>query len=85
MNTARYTSWKDGYYDFEEMPLGELMKLLARWYDVKVAFADGSLADLRFSGRLKRYEDVAPLFKMLEYTGDVRFTLKDGTVVIRCK
>ncbi len=85
VNTARYTSWKDGYYDFEEMPLGELMKLLARWYDVKVAFADGSLADLRFSGRLKRYEDVAPLFKMLEYTGDVRFTLKDGTVVIRSK
>lgn len=85
VNTTRFTSWKDGYYDFEEMPLGELMKLLARWYDVKFSFTDSRLGDLRFSGRLKRYEDAAPLFKMLEYTEDIEFVWSKGSVLIRGK
>lgn len=80
-----FTSWKDGYYDFEEMFLGELMQVLSRWYDVKVEFAEPDLKKLKFSGRFKRYEDVGLLFKRLEYTKDVTFTNEDGCYVIRGK
>ena len=62
-----FTSWKDGYYDFEEMSLGELMQVLSRWYNVQVKFAEPALKDLKFSGRLKRYEEVDLLFERLEY------------------
>ena len=80
-----FTSWKDGYYDFEEMSLGELMQVLSRWYDVKVEFAEPDLKKLKFSGRFKRYEDVGLLFKRLEYTKDVTFTNEDGCYVVRGK
>ena len=80
-----YTSWKDGYYDFEGMALSELMQILSRWYDVKVEFAEPSLRNLKFSGRLKRYEDVRLLFERLEYTKDVTFTYENGSYVIRGK
>ena len=80
-----FTSWKDGYYDFEEMSLGELMQVLSRWYDVKAEFAEPALKDLKFSGRLKRYEEVDLLFERLEYTKDVTFTNEDGCYVSRGK
>ena len=80
-----FTSWKNGYYDFEEMSLGELMQVLSRWYDVKVEFAEPDLKKLKFSGRFKRYEDVGLLFERLEYTKDVTFTNEDGCYVIRRK
>ena len=80
-----FTSWKNGYYDFEEMSLGELMQVLSRWYDVKVEFAEPDLKKLKFSGRFKRYEDVGLLFERLEYTKDVSFTNEDGCYVIRRK
>ena len=41
------------------------------------------LQDLRFSGRLRRYDEVAGLLKQLEYTGDVTFEVKGKNVVIR--
>ena len=78
-----FTSWKDGYYEFEEMELGELMPLLGRWYAVGVDFEEPELKRLKFSGRLQRYETVADLVKMLEYTGDVVFEVKNDRILVR--
>ena len=83
VDTEVYTSWKDGYYEFEEMELGELMPLLGRWYAVGVDFEEPELKRLKFSGRLQRYETVADLVKMLEYTGDVVFEVKNDRILVR--
>ena len=83
VEAMRFISWKDGYYDFEDMTLGELMRIFTRWYDVKVQFADPALQNLQFSGKLRRYDKVADLFKQLEYTGDVLFDVKGKNVMIR--
>ena len=61
------------------------MQVLSRWYNVQVKFAEPALKDLKFSGRLKRYEEVDLLFERLEYTKDVTFTNEDGCYVIRGK
>ena len=83
VDVRHFISWKDGYYDFRDMTLGELMQIFVRWYDVDVRFANPLLENLRFSGRLRRYEDVSELFGQLEYTGDVAFDVKGKNIVIR--
>ncbi len=83
VDVRHFISWKDGYYDFRDMTLGELMQIFVRWYDVDVRFANPLLENLRFSGRLRRYEDVSGLFEQLEYTGDVAFDVKGKNIVIR--
>ena len=83
VEVRHFISWKDGYYDFRDMTLGELMQIFVRWYDVDVRFANPLLENLRFSGRLRRYEDVSELFGQLEYTGDVAFDVKGKNIVIR--
>ncbi|WP_292265285.1 FecR domain-containing protein [Butyricimonas sp.] len=85
VNTRQYTSWKDGYYEFEDMPLGELMQIFTRWYNVNIEFADSNLKEIKFSGRLKRYDDLLPLFKMLEYTRDIRFIVANERIIIQKK
>lgn len=81
VNTALYTSWKDGYYAFDKQSLGEVMRTLERWYDIHVVFVDDA-EKLRFSGRVKRYEDITNLLTMIKLTNDVDFTIENRTIIV---
>ena len=83
VNTNLYTSWKDGYYAFDKQPLGEIMRTLERWYDIHVVFADSVAGKLRFSGRLKRYEDIDNLLIMIKLTNDVDFEIAERVIIVR--
>ncbi len=85
VNTRQFTSWKDGYYDFEDMSLEELMQIFSRWYNIKIEFSDSELKNIKFSGRLKRYDDLEPLFDRLEYTRDVKFVVEKDHITIQGK
>lgn len=83
VKTQLFTSWKDGYYTFEQQPLEKIMATLARWYDIQVFYQNQEVAQLRFSGRLKRYEDITNLLTMIKLTNDVNFEIKGKTIVIK--
>ena len=85
VNTALYTSWKDGYYMFDKQPLEKIRETLARWYDVKVFFADPQVAGIRFSGRVKRYEDIYSVLEMIRLTNDVAFEIDGQNVTVSYK
>ena len=59
------------------------MATLARWYDIQVFYQNQGVAQLRFSGRLKRYEDITNLLTMIKLTNDVNFEIKGKTIVIK--
>ena len=82
VNTNLYTSWKDGYYAFDKQSLGEIMRTLERWYDIHVDFLDSAAEKIRFSGRLKRYEDIDNLLTMIKLTNDVDFEIKERTIIV---
>lgn len=83
VKTSVYTSWKDGYYTFEQQTVENIMNTLARWYDIQVFYQNQEVAQLRFSGRLKRYEDITNLLTMIKLTNDVNFEIKGKTIVIK--
>ena len=85
VDTKLYTSWKDGYYKFDQMPLEEIMETLALWYDLNVFYANAEVKSLEFTGRLRRYDRVEGLFKKIEQTDLVEFELNGKNVVIRKK
>ena len=61
------------------------MRTVARWYDVEVEFSAKELESVRFSGRLRRYEDVENLLTMIKLTDDVDFEMNERTIVVRQK
>lgn len=85
VDTKLYTSWRDGYYKFDSMTLEEIMETLTLWYDLNVFYSNPEVKSLEFTGRLKRYDNVEGLFRKLEDTGLVEFTLKGNNVTINKK
>jgi ferric-dicitrate binding protein FerR (iron transport regulator) len=85
VDTRLHAAWKDGYYRFENMPLGELMELFALWYDLEVSFENPRLRALEFTGSLKRYDDISFLLKRIEYTKDVEFVIRGRRVLVQDK
>lgn len=67
------------------MSLEELMQIFSRWYNIKIEFSDSELKNIKFSGRLKRYDDLEPLFDRLEYTRDVKFVVEKDHITIQGK
>lgn len=80
-----YTSWKDGFYMFEREKLENIMGTLARWYNMEVRFEGDAPRDTRYSGRVKRYEDVREFLEALKLTHDVDFKIKERTVIVMNK
>lgn len=66
VDTKLYTSWKDGYYKFEQMTLEEIMETLSLWYDLNVFYVNAEVKSLEFTGRLRRYDRVEGLLRKFE-------------------
>lgn len=77
-----YVAWKDGYFVFRKQRLGDIMNIVSRWYNVPIRFEEKALEEISFSGGLMRDEGFEALMKMIEETKAIRYSVKDGTVVI---
>lgn len=72
VDTSIYTDWLKGKISFRDERLEEIMKVLSRWYDMEIAYAEEGLKELRFGCHLNRYDDILPFVKLLEETGKLR-------------
>lgn len=81
VDTDFYTSWVKGKILFKDRPLGEIMKILSRWYGVETRFADEGLKKLRFGCHLNRYADITPFVRLLEQTGKVHVHMEGNQIL----
>lgn len=82
VDTAFYTSWIHGKINFKDQRLDDIMKTLARWYDMDVVYENEATKELRFGCYVNRYNEIAPLVKLLEQTGRVTVTVEGKTIKI---
>lgn len=80
VDTYPYTAWKEGLFVFRKQRLEDIMKIVERWYDVKVFFSDEKCKDVSFTGDVQRYDGFDKLVDKLETTGSVKFEI-DGNVI----
>lgn len=73
-------SWKNGYFRFDNTSLPELMRQIARWYDVEVEYA-GPISEREFVGQIERSANLSKVLKILEL-GGVHFRMKGNTIVV---
>jgi len=82
VNTSQYTSWIEGKLEFHNEDLDKVMKRLARWYDFKYEFENNGAKDFHFSARFDNSENISTILEMLELTTDVKFELRENTIVV---
>jgi len=72
-------AWKNGFFHFDKADVRDVMRQLARWYDLEVSYEPGIPA-LRFGGDIKRDQSLSGVLKILE-KNQVHFSV-DGKKII---
>lgn len=76
-------AWKNGYFMFDEEPLGSILRKVSRWYDVDIEYQNADLGrKLYFSGTLSRYSNVSKVLKKLELTESVHFKIEGRKIIV---
>ncbi|WP_321307142.1 FecR domain-containing protein [Marinifilum fragile] len=81
-NIEEVTAWKNGQFIFDSRRLENIMYDLARWYDIKVFFANSTVKDKIFSVDVQRYGQIEDVLSLIEGTGDAKFTIKGKVITV---
>jgi transmembrane sensor len=72
--------WKNGEFIFNDEPLENIMRKVARWYDVEVEY-HGVDPKKRFWGSISRFENVSKVLEKLELTGGLHFKIEGKKII----
>lgn len=75
------TAWKNGEFLFKGENLQEVMRSIARWYDVEVIY-ESLPKDVHFGGMVSRSKNLSAVLNMLESTGEVKFKVEGRRVTV---
>ena len=76
-------AWKSGFFSFDKKPLGDVLNILSRWYDIDVEFESESKRNMAFSGYIKRAEAIEDLLIIFQKTGRVKFKINDKKITVK--
>ena len=77
-------AWKDGETSFRKHQLPEIMRQVARWYDVDVVF-EGQTTQKVFGGGISRTVKLSDLLNLLSYGSNVHFEVRGKTIIVKPK
>ena len=82
VNTDEVVAWKDDLFYFRSADIGSIMRQLARWYDLRVNYGQGKIAE-RFYARIPRSAHLSEVLDALALTGKVHFEIEGRTVSVK--
>lgn len=80
VNVEVVMAWKNGLFSFERTGIVTLMKQLARWYDVDVAY-EGTVPAMEFGGELERSLNLSQVLRSLEKS-KVHFRVEGRKIIV---
>jgi transmembrane sensor len=82
VNIDEVVAWKDNRFLFDNTDVKKLMRQLSRWYNVDIQFKGAMDESLTFNGTIPRSATLATVLKILESTGDVKFSIEGKKIVV---
>lgn len=74
-NIESVLAWKNGLFSFEGKDIKEVMRQLARWYDLQIVY-EGQIPAREFGGEMARTEPLANVLRFLQESG-VQFRMDE--------
>lgn len=81
-NMERAMAWKNGYFQFQNTSIEEVMREVSRWYDVEVVFPE-KVPHEEFTGFISRKVKLSVVLKILEQGGGVSFSVQGRKVKVK--
>ena len=75
-------AWKNGYFNFDNVKIEEVMRQVARWYDVDVELKSIDRTKAYWVANYPKSSSLEGLLKSLEITGDFQYKIIGRRVVI---
>ncbi|WP_163517955.1 FecR family protein [Gelidibacter japonicus] len=77
-------AWINGEYIVKNKSLKEIMKVLSRWYDMDVTFANKELENVRFVGVLGKDQDIVTILNTIQGFGVIKnYEIKNKNVILK--
>ena len=67
-DTEEAIGWKDGLFKLNQTDIPEIMRQVARWYDVEIVY-EGAVPGGSISGDISRNMNLSKVLKVLELSG----------------
>jgi ferric-dicitrate binding protein FerR (iron transport regulator) len=80
VNIDKVMAWKNGYFDFQDATLQEVMRQLERWYDIEVVY-EQEVPELEFYGKMGKDLSLAAVLSGLEKS-NVHFRMESGRKLV---
>jgi len=74
-NIRSALAWKNGMIEFQDTSLPQLMRQIARWYNIKVEYEGPQRKDL-FTGGISRHSKLSALLNILR-ANDIQFSMRE--------
>ena len=79
-NIEQVLAWKNGYFNFNGLTLQEILRSIARWYDMDVVY-EGTIAPEKFGGSIQRELNLSEILDVLKQTG-VHFRIDHKKLIV---
>jgi transmembrane sensor len=80
IETGQVVAWTENSFYFRDDNIETIMRQLARWYDVSIAY-EGKVTQ-RYTAIISRNKNVSDIFKALEASGGVRFRIEGKKIIV---
>jgi transmembrane sensor len=81
-DTEGAVAWKNGFFQFENDNLRNILRQLKRWYGVEVE-NEQQLPAKHFTGFISRNTPLSQVLKMLEMSGELKFKIQGKKISIQ--
>ncbi|MCE6991134.1 FecR family protein [Dyadobacter sp. CY323] len=81
VDSEEAVAWKEGYFRFKDANIQDVMRQLARWYDIEVSY-EGDFSSEQFTGFVSRNIRMSNVLKILQEGGGVKFSIKGKKVEV---
>ena len=77
-------SWKEGVFSFRRKSLEDIMKVLSRWYDLDVKFANPNLKKSGFNGIVGKDQKIEDILETIKSYGVIKdYKIINKTVILK--
>ena len=77
------TSWRRGVFSFKGKPLKDIMKVISRWYNVDVIFANKELELIKFKGNLNKDLSIERILSLMLSAELNSYEIKNKKIILR--
>ncbi|NIG57279.1 DUF4974 domain-containing protein [Chitinophaga sp. Cy-1792] len=81
VETSSVIAWKNGYFEFNDENIFEIMRKVSRWYDVDVVY-NGEIPMNKMEGSISRQDSVSRLLNTIQRAGLLRFSIEQKKIVV---